>query len=96
MRSIFITIQWLSIWDVYKTNRKSLARWCVRLSLAVQLQCVAPDPAGPAGAALGLRVAVTLAQATRTAAGGRETAHLTVLVHSVHYPVDLGISADGL
>lgn len=62
----------------------------------MQLQRVAPDPASTTGTTLGLRVAMTLAQTTGAAAGRGETTHLAVLVDSVYYPVDLGISADGL
>lgn len=67
-----------------------------RLSLAMQLQRVAADPGGAAGASLGLREAVALAKTSGAASGGCQAAHLTVLVHGVHYPVDLRITADGL
>lgn len=62
----------------------------------MELQRVAPDPASTAGASLGLRVAMPLAESTGAAPGGGETTHLAMLVDSIHYPADLGVSADGL
>lgn len=67
-----------------------------QLSLAVELQRVAADPGGAAGATLGLRVAVTLSKPAGAATGRCEAAHLTVLVHGIHYPVDFGVPANGL
>lgn len=96
VRSYFIKIHWLSIWELNKTNRKSLNCCSNFLSLAAQLQCVATDPGSATGASLGLRVAVTLAKTAWAATGGCQTTHFAMLVHRVYYPVDLGIPADGL
>lgn len=78
------------------TNKKSMTNCVLRLSLATQLKCIAAYPGSASGASFRLREPVTLAQTTRTAASGCESTHFTVLVHSVYYPVDLGITTDGL
>ena len=48
----------------------------------------------PAG--LGVVVPVALVHTSALLAGGRQAAHLTMLVHWVDDPVDAGIAADGL
>ena len=65
------------------------------LTLPAQAESVLPDPSGAPGASNGLVGAHTLANSSGLLAGGSEAAQLTVLVDSVHDPVDLWISPDG-
>ena len=66
------------------------------LTLSVHLLQLSSLPVGLDGAADGLAVSVTLAEAARSLAGRGETAQLAVLHHRVAYPVDLRICANGL
>uniref|UniRef100_A0AAG5DCE2 Uncharacterized protein n=1 Tax=Anopheles atroparvus TaxID=41427 RepID=A0AAG5DCE2_ANOAO len=59
------------------------------------MQTVATTPASAARSANSLRVAVALAQTTRTLSSRSETTKLTVLVHGITNPVRLRIPADG-
>jgi hypothetical protein len=65
------------------------------LTVSAQRQRVATLPVGTAGRANDLVGTVAgLSQAAAVLANGRQAAHLTVLVHGVHNPVDARVSAD--
>lgn len=68
----------------------------IHLSLASQLQGVAPLPACATGAPDRLGVLVALAQAPGLATSRRQTSQLAVLVDWVAQPVGLGVVADGV
>ena len=55
-----------------------------------------PPPGGATGASNSMSKLVTLAQATRLLISGCKASHFSVLMHWVAYPVDLGITTDGL
>ena len=66
------------------------------LTIAVQLQSVAPLPGGAAGPSDGQVELVALAQAAALLARGRQAAHLSVLVHSLCDPLGVWVASDGL
>uniref|UniRef100_A0A182ILW8 Uncharacterized protein n=1 Tax=Anopheles atroparvus TaxID=41427 RepID=A0A182ILW8_ANOAO len=68
---------------------------CCYLTVTAHMQTVATTPASTARSANSLRVAVALAQTTRTLSSRSETTKLTVLVHGITNPVHLRIPADG-
>ena len=71
-------------------------RGCNKLSFAAQGQRVPPEPVGSPGAALGVVELASVADAAVFAAGRGLAAQLTVLVHGVTDPVDLGVVTDRL
>jgi hypothetical protein len=66
------------------------------LSLATELQRVASQPACSPGTSSGLSVTMTLAQASGFASSTGQASHLSVILHILADPVDLGITPDGL
>jgi len=67
-----------------------------RLSLPVELEGVAPQPAGTARTSLGLGELASFAQSSGGFSGGGKTAELPVLHDWPAHPVDLGVTSDGL
>lgn len=73
--------------------------WCKRrlcLTLSAQLQGVAADPGSSAGSSGGLGESSALAESSGRFSGRGQASELTVLVHGLHDPVDLGVTTDGL
>merc|ERR1711997_254606 len=66
------------------------------LTLPVELEGVAPQPAGAARTSLGLGELASLAQSSGGFSGGGETTEFPVLHDGSAHPVDLGIASDGL
>ena len=66
------------------------------LSLPAQAESVLPDPPGSPGSSLGLVVAPAMTKTSGPLTSSSQTSQLTMLVDSVHDPVDLRISSDAL
>lgn len=65
------------------------------LSLSTQRKDLPAFPGGMTWTTNGLVVAMTFAQATRATASSSQTSHLSVFVHRIANPVDLGITTNG-
>ena len=61
----------------------------ILLTLPAETESVLPEPPAASGSSLGLGVVGALAQAAGLLAAGGQTAEFSVLVHSIHDPVDL-------
>jgi len=66
------------------------------LTLPVELERVAPQPAGAARSSLGLSELASLAQSSGRFASGGEATEFPVLHDWLAHPVDLGVTSDGL
>ena len=64
----------------------------ILLTLPAETESVLPEPPAASGSSLGLGVVGALAQAAGLLAAGGQTTEFSVLVHSIHDPVDLGIN----
>uniref|UniRef100_A0A8C5EA36 Uncharacterized protein n=1 Tax=Gouania willdenowi TaxID=441366 RepID=A0A8C5EA36_GOUWI len=66
------------------------------LTIAVQLQGVAPLPGGTTRASDGQVELVALAQTATLLSRRRQATHLSVLVHGLCDPLGVGVASDGL
>jgi len=67
-----------------------------QLAFPVELQAVAPQPAGATGATLGLGELATLPKSSGGFSCSRKTTEFPVLLDGGAHPVDLGVPGDGL
>jgi hypothetical protein len=105
LRAIYTVLITHGICDILKSISLVLHRYLLMkigsrntesLSLATELQRVASQPACSPGTSSGLSVTMTLAQASGFASSTGQASHLSVILHVLADPVDLGITPDGL